>query len=63
MKLVKNDDKLIDIAFDLINTALRYGLEDLLVIVLRFILIRMVKIETSVKILNLLTALEEGEWS
>ena len=63
MKLVKNDDKLIDIAFDLINTALRYGLEDLLVIVLRFILIRMIKIETSVKILNLLTALEEGEWS
>ncbi len=57
--IVPQEIKLVDVSFDLLRFGLRYDVEDLILYVLRFILTRIVKIETVAMLLNYLIRLEE----
>ncbi len=50
--IVPQEIKLVDVSFDLLRFGLRYDVEDLILYVLRFILTRIVKIETVAMLLN-----------
>jgi hypothetical protein len=50
--IVPQEIKLVDVSFDLLRFGLRYDVEDLILYVLRFILTRIVKIETVAILLN-----------